>query len=69
LAFLRFVVSTIDADSGVATGVFQVASRLKDSADIPNAIVRRLRTSSCGVIFWDDQQVVAEPFADSEAGA
>jgi hypothetical protein len=34
LAFLRFVVSTIDADSGVATGVFQIASQLKDSTDI-----------------------------------
>ena len=34
MAFLRFVVSAIDADSGVATGLFQVAYQLKDSADV-----------------------------------
>jgi hypothetical protein len=34
VSFLRFVAPAIDADSGVATGVFQVASQLKNSANI-----------------------------------
>jgi len=77
----------------MATGVFQVASQLKDSADVtefrdtaterisrmhdlkrlleaygqPVTVIREDRIGF--VIFEDDLQVVAEPFADTVTGA
>jgi hypothetical protein len=96
LAFLRFVVSTVDADSGVASGVFQVASELRKSADVGQHdraaledelaaecisrlyelkrileanghVVTVVREDRVGfVVFEDDYQVVAEPFADTD---
>jgi hypothetical protein len=134
LAFLRFVVSTIDTDSGRASGVFQLAVQLKDSALLsdhdrqvlhdelawfnehlteparfnrskskgsyrrktrgiswfrdtateclsrmhelkrileinghPVTIIREARVGF--IIYEDDHQVVAEPFADTRTGA
>ena len=42
--YVRFVLPTIDDDSGHEEGVFQVAARLRDSGELPVEFEARLRS-------------------------
>jgi len=53
VAFLRFVLSTRDADSGVEAGPFSVAYRLRDAPEVRAADRESLR----GVLAWFEKNL------------